>query len=110
MRNNTINNFLEQQSIENLLLKRPMEEDKKIGVGFGVMLLKDSGVLLGKRHEDPEKDSSELHGAGTWTMHGGKLNFGEKYQDAAFREVLEETGIEIDKENLKLIKVNNDGD
>jgi len=32
-----------------------MEEKKKIGVGFGVMILKDGKLLLGKRHEDPEK-------------------------------------------------------
>ena len=82
--------------------------DKKVGVGFGVMVLKDNKVLLGKRHEDPEKADSELHGEGTWTMPGGKIKFGEGFEDVAHRETLEETGIEIDKERLKLISLAND--
>ena len=66
-------------------------KEKKVGVGFGVLLLKDKKILLGKRHEDPEKADSELHGAGTWTMPGGKLEFGETFEQGARREVLEET-------------------
>ena len=82
--------------------------NKKPGVGVGIMILKDDKVLLGKRHEDPEKASSLLHGEGTWTMPGGKLHFGESFEKAAFREVLEETGIKINKEKLKIISVTND--
>jgi len=41
------------------------ENNKKIGVGFGIMILKDNKVLLGHRHPDPEKASSDLHGEGT---------------------------------------------
>jgi len=83
-----------------------MEENKKMGIGFGVMILKDNKILLGKRHEDPEKASSLLNGAGTWTMPGGKLHFGEKFEEGAIRETLEETGIKLNK--LKVICVNND--
>jgi 8-oxo-dGTP diphosphatase len=83
-----------------------MEEQKKIGVGFGVMILKNGKILLGKRHEDPEKASSQLKGAGTWTMPGGKLHFGETFEEGAKREVMEETGIKIIKVNV--ICVNND--
>ncbi|PIN93553.1 ADP-ribose pyrophosphatase [Candidatus Pacearchaeota archaeon CG10_big_fil_rev_8_21_14_0_10_31_24] len=83
-----------------------MDENKKIGVGFGVMLFREGKILLGKRHEDPEKASSELNGAGTWTMPGGKLRFGEKFEDGARRKVLEETGIKL--KNVKVICVNND--
>jgi 8-oxo-dGTP diphosphatase len=82
--------------------------DKKMGVGFGVMILKDSKVLLGKRHDDPEKADSELHGEGTWTMPGGKLHFGESFEEAASREVLEETGLKVDKSKLKIISLSND--
>lgn len=57
-----------------------MEEEKRPGIGFGVMMLKEGRVLLGKRHEDPEKASSELSGEGTWTMPGGKLNFQESFE------------------------------
>src|SRR3989339_247731 len=81
--------------------------EKKMGIGFGVMILNSEGkVLLGKRHTDPEKASSLLHGAGKWTMPGGKLNFGESFEEGAARETLEETGIKIQK--LKLISINND--
>jgi ADP-ribose pyrophosphatase YjhB (NUDIX family) len=79
---------------------------KKTGVGFGVMLLKDNKVLLGHRHVDAEKASSELHGEGTWTMPGGKLHFQEKFEDGAKRELLEETGI-IGK-SFKVISLSND--
>jgi len=81
-------------------------EKKKPGVGFGLMLLKDGKVLLGQRHGDLEKADSELHGAGTWTMPGGKLEFGESFEDGVKRELMEETGMKLDK--VKLICVNND--
>ncbi len=80
----------------------------KVGVGFGVMIIKDNRVLLGRRHEDPEKADSELHGEGTWTMPGGKMGFGETFEDSAFRETLEETSIKLNKEKLKLISLTND--
>lgn len=85
-----------------------MSSNKKPGVGFGIMILKDEKVLLGKRHDDPEKASSLLHGEGTWTMPGGKLHFGESFEGAAIREVPEETGIKVNKENLKIISITND--
>ena len=45
--------------------------------GAAVMIVKDGKVLLGKRHDDPEKAGSQLHGEGTWTLPGGKVDFGE---------------------------------
>jgi 8-oxo-dGTP diphosphatase len=72
------------------------------------MALKDGKVLLGQRHPDPDKADSTLHGEGTWTMPGGKLDFGETFEDGAAREVFEETGIKVDKSSLKLINVTND--
>lgn len=70
-----------------------MADNPQVKVGFGVMILKDNKVLLGKRHPDPEKASSALHGEGTWTMPGGKLHFGETFEAGATREVMEETGM-----------------
>ena len=67
--------------------------EKVARAGFGVILLRDDEVLLGKRHDDPEKASSMLHGEGTWTLPGGKLDFGERLDEGAKREVYEETGI-----------------
>lgn len=85
-----------------------MSQNKKVGVGFGVMILKDNKVLLGKRHEDPDKADSELHGEGTWTMPGGKIDFGEAFEEAAAREVMEETSIKINQDKLKFVSLAND--
>lgn len=85
-----------------------MPENKKMGIGVGVMILRKGKVLLGRRHEDPAKADSELHGEGAWTMPGGKLHFGETLDVAACREVLEETGIKVRRGDLRLISVTND--
>lgn len=80
--------------------------EKQISVGVGIILLDNSKVLLGKRNNDPVKASSELHGEGTWTIPGGKLHFGETFEEGARREVLEETGMKV--KSLKLVSVSND--
>ena len=82
-----------------------IEEKKKVGGGFGVMLLKGNRVLLGRRHSDPIKAGSALRGEGTWTMPGGKLEFGESFEEGARREVLEETGLKLN--DLKVFCVHN---
>ncbi|MFA6268271.1 MAG: NUDIX domain-containing protein [archaeon] len=82
------------------------EEKKRVGSGFGVMVLKEGKVLLGKRHEDATKADSELHGEGTWTMPGGKFEWGESFSVGAARELKEETGMILTKS--KVLCVNND--
>lgn len=84
----------------------PADQKKRVGVGCGIMLLRDGKLLLGKRHDDSEKASSKLKGAGTWTMPGGKLDFGETFEEGAKRELLEETGILLKK--ARVICVNQD--
>ena len=79
------------------------EEKKKVGVGVGVLILRDGKVLLGKRHTNPAKATSRLNGAGTWTMPGGKLEFGELLIDCAKRETQEETGMRIDAADVLCI-------
>jgi len=82
--------------------------NKKPTAGAGVIVLKDNKVLLGKRNEDPAKADSLLHGEGTWTLPGGKLDFREDIVDCVVREAYEETGIKVNKKKLKLISVTND--
>ena len=85
-----------------------MVENNKIGVGFGVMLLRGWKILLWQRHVDPIKASSELHWEWTRTMPWGKMHFHESFEEWCYRETLEETGIKIDKKNIKIISVSND--
>ncbi len=96
--------FLEIQPCYNL----EYMESKKVGVGFGVMILRNGTILLGQRHSDPVKADSELQGEGTWTMPGGKLDYGESFEEGAKREVLEETGLDISVSDLKVISLSND--
>lgn len=83
-------------------------EKQRPKVGVGIMILRDNKVLLGKRHDDAEKASSDLHGEGTWTMPGGKLDFQETLINGVAREVFEETGIKIDKSKTKIISVSDE--
>ncbi len=52
----------------------------------GVVCLKGDAVLLIRRGQPPLK--------GDWSLPGGKLELGERLQDAALRELKEETGVE----------------
>lgn len=62
-----------------------MEDRPKVGVG--VIVIKEGKVLLGKR--------KSAHGEGSWAFPGGHLEFNEKLEECAVREVKEETGISI---------------
>ncbi len=57
----------------------------QVRVGVGVLVLHQGLVLLGKRRGS--------HGAGTWSAPGGRLEFGEQFEDCAARELKEETGL-----------------
>ncbi|CAI2168561.1 16217_t:CDS:2 [Funneliformis geosporum] len=67
-------------------------------VGLGVFVVRDNKFLLGKR--------KGAHGAGTWQLPGGSLEFGESFEDCAGREVLEETSLKI--KNITFQAVTND--
>ena len=57
-------------------------------VGVGVAVVDDGRLLLVQRSRDP--------GRGLWAVPGGKVRLGEPMKAAARREVLEETGLEVE--------------
>jgi 8-oxo-dGTP diphosphatase len=81
------------------------QEKKRVGAGFGVILEKEGKILLGLRHPDPDKADSAFRSAGEWSLPGGKLEWGEGFENGAIREVKEETGITI--KNPQVISVHN---
>ena len=71
----------------------------KVGVGLYILNNRNQ-LLLGLRRG--------AHGAGTWCAPGGHLEFGESFEQAAVREALEETGLKIAPDTVKVAGVTND--
>lgn len=69
-----------------------------VRVGTGVIVKKDNKILIGKR--------IGRHGENTWGFPGGHLEMYESLEEAAIREVLEETGLIV--ENIKVLTITND--
>ncbi|KEQ16250.1 nucleotide triphosphate diphosphatase NUDT15 [Endozoicomonas numazuensis] len=64
--------------------------DKNIPkIGVAVIVIRDSKILLGRRINS--------HGQGQWAFPGGHLEFGESPEECGIREVMEETGLNINQ-------------
>ncbi|QYR24104.1 NUDIX hydrolase [Paenibacillus sp. sptzw28] len=70
-------------------IRKKIGHDRLIAVGAGVFVYKDGKVLLQKR-----KDNL------CWALHGGIVEIGEVVEDAAKRELFEETGLVANKLEL----------
>jgi ADP-ribose pyrophosphatase len=57
-------------------------------VGVGVLIERDGEYLLIRRAADPDK--------GMWSVPGGLVEVGERVKDAALREAVEETGLNVE--------------
>lgn len=78
--------------MNNNLKKRPP------GIGIGVIVRKGNKFLLGKRLKD--------RGKNTWQFPGGRMEYGEDFEDTAVRETKEETNIDIAKPKFVAITNN----
>jgi ADP-ribose pyrophosphatase YjhB (NUDIX family) len=65
--------------------KRPL-------VGVGALIFRRDRILMAQRGKDPLK--------GWWSLPGGALELGESLEAAVCREVLEETGLEVEPVRL----------
>lgn len=57
-------------------------------VGVGAVIVRDNQVVLIRRGKPPK--------AGEWSLPGGGIELGETTEQAILREVLEETGLQVD--------------
>ncbi|MGW6317674.1 NUDIX hydrolase [Streptomyces sp. NPDC055099] len=62
------------------------------------VILRDGDKLLFSQRGGP-------YGYGRWHMPSGKLDRGEPLRAGAARELLEETGVEVDPDHLRLVHV-----
>lgn len=67
-------------------------------VGVGVFILRDDKFIMLHRQG--------AHGADTWGLVGGHLEFGESWEECVIRETKEEVGCDI--ENIRFFAATND--
>ena len=76
-------------------MRKNIEYPERPIAGVGVVVSRNEEVLLVKRKKDPYK--------GQWSIPGGKQRLGETVTQAVRRELMEETGVEVNE--LTLIDV-----
>ncbi|MGQ9676183.1 MAG: NUDIX hydrolase [Chloroflexota bacterium] len=70
----------------------PREYPRAPIAAVGAVVVKDDRILLVKRGNEP--------GYGQWSLPGGAIELGETARAAAAREVKEETGFEVEAEDV----------
>ena len=70
---------------------------EKFRIGVSCAIFDDGRLLLEKRSD-----------CGWWGLIGGRLEVGETAEECALREVFEETGLELNRKQLKLFSIYSD--
>lgn len=83
-----------------------MSEDRKMGIGVGVIIRQNDQILLALRNSDKDLADSSMRLEGTYTFPSGKVLYGESFEEAGIRKVKEETGLDV--EEIKVISVQSD--
>jgi len=73
-------------------MRKNIEYPERPIAGVGVVVFRNEEVLLVKRKKAPYK--------GQWSIPGGKQRLGETVTKAARRELMEETGVEVNELTL----------
>jgi 8-oxo-dGTP diphosphatase len=73
-------------------------EQPRPRIGIGIFIFKEGKFLMGRR--------KGAHGADTWSIPGGHLEFGESFAETATREAKEESNLDI--KNPRFVAVTND--
>lgn len=61
-------------------------------IGVGALILDGDRIVLARRGKEPS--------CGEWSIPGGLVHLGETLQEAVAREALEETGLEVEPQDL----------
>ncbi len=75
-----------------------LTEQSRPKVGVAVFIMKDGTFIMGHR--------IGAHGADTWGLPGGHLEFGETWEECVVRETSEEVGLTI--KNIRFLAATND--
>lgn len=73
---------------------------KTIRVWIGVLVIKDWKILYGLRKSE--------HGNNTYSPPGGHLEFGERIEECAIRELFEESNLAAQESDVTVYSVNNE--
>jgi len=79
----------------------PKVSEEPVLIGCELFIRKGDKLLLGLR-------GKACYGAGTWALPGGHLEFGERLDEAACREIKEELGAHVSPEQLRLASLVDD--
>lgn len=70
----------------------------EVGAGVAALIVRPAGDVAGLAYDELlmiQRGPGSSHGAGTWSVPGGWVDYGESLTTAVAREVLEEVGLNV---------------